>query len=179
MYLIYQDTKGRWYHGNQWTISATVQEAYRLFRDSFRGLYNIKEVPESSILMRVASIPFRTFALLNFMESSETETLVYSKRISRKYEWGIFFLISLLLYDVFNILSFLVLSIHQLPFFNRSCLFWIIDSKRFLTFERSTCPSDPAVESDSTLSALTGWAPGLGGKTLCLGGGGFSSTGGG
>jgi hypothetical protein len=117
VYLIYLDIKGRWYHGNQWTISAAVQETYKLFRNSFRGLYNIKEVPDESILIRVASIPFRTFALLNFIESSETETLVYSKRISRKYEWGIFFLIGLLVFDFINILSYLLLSFHLLPFY--------------------------------------------------------------
>jgi hypothetical protein len=116
-YLVYLDSKGRWYRVSQWTSSNSLPQTFKIFRDSFRGIYNIKEVPNDSILIRVASIPFSTYSLLNFVESSERETLVFSKRISRKYELGIFFLIGLLLFDVLNILLYAVLSKHLLPIY--------------------------------------------------------------
>ncbi|MHA2176557.1 MAG: hypothetical protein ACXABI_17160, partial [Candidatus Hodarchaeales archaeon] len=116
-YLVYLDSKGRWYRINQWNSSTSVSETFKIFRDSFRGIYNIKEVPNDSILIRVASIPFSTYSILNFVESSERETLVFSKRISRKYELGIFFLIGLLIFDALNIVFYGLFSIHFLPFY--------------------------------------------------------------
>ncbi|MHA1513747.1 MAG: hypothetical protein ACTSRJ_06795 [Candidatus Hodarchaeales archaeon] len=117
LYLVYLDTKGKFYRVNQWTTPTSVQETYRTFRNSFRGIYNIKEVPDDSILIRVASIPFHTHAILNFVESSEKETLVISKRICRKYELGQYFLFSLIIFDVLNIVSYILFSIHFLPFY--------------------------------------------------------------
>ncbi|MHA1445041.1 MAG: hypothetical protein ACTSR4_09895, partial [Candidatus Hodarchaeales archaeon] len=117
LYLVYLDTKGKFYRVNQWTTPASVQETYRTFRNSFRGIYSIKEVSDDSILIRVASIPFHTHAILNFVESSEKETLVLSKRISRKYEFGQYFLFSLIIFDVLNIVSYILFSIHFLPFY--------------------------------------------------------------
>ena len=117
LYLVYLDAKGKFYRVNQWTAPTSVQEAYRTFRNSFRGIYNIKEVPNDSMLIRVASIPFHTHAILNFVESSERETLVLSKRICRKYELGQYFLFSLIIYDILNVVAYLLFSEHFLPFY--------------------------------------------------------------
>jgi hypothetical protein len=116
-YLIYLDSKGKFYRINQWTTPASVQETYKTFRNSFRGIYNIKEVPDDSIMIQVASIPFQTHAILNFVESSENETLVLSKRITRNYELGQYFLLSIIIFDVVNIISYLLFSVHFLPFY--------------------------------------------------------------
>ncbi len=117
VYLIYLDSKGKWYRVNQWTVTTSIQNAFKIFRNSFRGIYNIKEVPNDSILIHIASIPFRTYAILNFVESSENETLVFSKRINRKYEWGIYILIGLFVFDAINILSYFFFSIQFLPIY--------------------------------------------------------------
>ncbi len=117
LYLVYLDSKGKFYRINQWITPASVQETYKTFRNSFRGIYITKEVPDDSIMIQVASIPFQTHAILNFAESSENETLVLSKRINRKYEWGQYFLLSLIIYDILNIISYLLFSIHFLPFY--------------------------------------------------------------
>jgi hypothetical protein len=115
-YLIYLDSKGKWYRIDQWTMPISLQETYKLLKYSFRGIFNIKEVPNESILIRVASIPFRTYSLLNFIESSEIETIVFSKRINRKLEWVIYILIGLICYDFINLFSYVLFSIHFLPF---------------------------------------------------------------
>jgi len=115
-YLIYLDSKGKWYRIDQWTMPISLQETYKLLKYSFRGIFNIKEVPNESILIRVASIPFRTYSLLNFIESSEIETIVFSKRINRKLEWVIYILIGLICYDFINLFSYILFSIHFLPF---------------------------------------------------------------
>jgi hypothetical protein len=117
IYLIFLDSKGRWYRVDQWTVSSTLKKTFMFFRNSFKGIYNIKEVPNDSILVRVASIPFHSYTILNFVESSENETLVFSKRISRKYEWGIYFLIGIAIFDVLNIFSYFFFSIHLLPLY--------------------------------------------------------------
>jgi hypothetical protein len=117
IYLVYLDTQGKFYRVNQWSTPTSVQETYRTFRNSFRGIYNIKEVPNDSILIRVASIPFQTYAILNFVESSERETLVLSKRVSRKFELGQYFLFSLVIFDILNIVFYLLFSVHFLPFY--------------------------------------------------------------
>jgi hypothetical protein len=117
VYLIYLDSKGKWYRVNQWTVNISIQNAFKIFRNSFRGIYNIKEVPSDSILIHIASVPFRTYALLNFVESSENETLVFSKRISRKYEWGIYLLVGLFVFDAINIIAYLLFSIQFLPLY--------------------------------------------------------------
>jgi hypothetical protein len=117
LYLVYLDSKGKFYRVNQWTTPASIQETYKTFRNSFRGIYNIKEVPDDSIMIQVASIPFQTHTILNFVESSENETLVLSKRINRKYELGQYFLLSLITYDIVNIVFYLLFSDHFLPFY--------------------------------------------------------------
>ncbi|PWI47956.1 hypothetical protein CEE45_09280 [Candidatus Heimdallarchaeota archaeon B3_Heim] len=117
VYLIYLDSKGKWYRVSQWTVSSSIQNAYKIFRNSFRGIYNIKEVPSDSILIHIASIPFRTYAILNFVESSENETLIFSKRINRKYEWGIYVLVGLSVFDALNIGAYLLFSVQFLPLY--------------------------------------------------------------
>ncbi|MHA1976524.1 MAG: hypothetical protein ACW98F_03260 [Candidatus Hodarchaeales archaeon] len=117
VYLIYLDSKGKWYRANQWTVATSIQNTFKIFRNSFRGIYNIKEVPSDSILIHIASIPFRTYAILNFVEASENETLVFSKRINSKYEWGIYILVGFFVFDALNILSYLVFSVQFLPLY--------------------------------------------------------------
>ena len=117
LYLVYLDSKGKFYRINQWTTPASLQETYKTFRNSFRGIYNLKEVPNDSIMIQVESIPFQTHVILNFVESSENETLVLSKRINRKYELGQYFLLSLFIYDIVNIIFYLLFSDHFLPFY--------------------------------------------------------------
>ncbi len=117
VYLIYLDSRGKWYRVNQWTVATSLQNTFKIFRNSFRGIYNIKEVPSDSILIHIASIPFRTYSILNFVESSENETLVFSKRINRKYEWGIYILVGLFVFDAMNIISYILFSIQFLPIY--------------------------------------------------------------
>ncbi len=128
LYLIYLDSKGKWYRINQWTLPISLNETYKFLKYSFSGLFNIKEVPNESILIRVTSIPFKTFALLNFVESSEKETLVFSKRIKRKIEWIVYFLVGLIIFDVLNFLDFFLFSGHSLPIYisNLASLFVIL-----------------------------------------------------
>lgn len=116
-YLIYLDTKGKWFQSNQWTLPLSLKESYKFIKYSFRGLFNLKEVPNDSIMIRVASIPFRTFLLLNFIESSEDETLVFSKRLRKKIEWILYFFIALVVFDAINVVFFLFSSgfMHLLP----------------------------------------------------------------
>lgn len=115
-YLIYLDSRGKWYQINQWSLPTSVKEAFKFIRYSFRGIFNLKEIPNESILIRIASIPFRTYLLLNFIESSAEETLVFSKRIRRKMEWIIYFLVGFVIYDGINIFLFLLdSSVHLLP----------------------------------------------------------------
>ncbi|MFW9854052.1 MAG: hypothetical protein ACFFFG_03300 [Candidatus Thorarchaeota archaeon] len=116
-YLIYLDTKGKWFRVSQWVVPADRKETYRLLKDSFRGIFNLEEVPEDSILIRVASIPVSTYALISCVESTEEETLVFSKRLRRKPEWIIYFFIGAILYASLNILSYLFLFQHFLPFY--------------------------------------------------------------
>ena len=79
-------------------------------------------------MIQITNIPFKTFGLLNFIESSEKETLVVSKRLHRKMEWFVYFLIGLVIFDMVNFLSFTFLSIHFLPFdlSNSTELFFIL-----------------------------------------------------
>lgn len=116
-YLIYLDSKGKWYRINQWTFPASVQETFKFLKYSFGGIFNIKEVPKESILIRVTSIPLKTFGLVNFVESSEKETLVISKRVHRKSEWIIYFFFGIIIFDLLNLLSSVFLSINFLPFY--------------------------------------------------------------
>ena len=115
--LIYLDYSGRWYRIDQWTVEFSLEETYKFFKYNFSGLFNIKEVPNDSILIRISSIPFPTFGLLNFIESSETETLVFCKRIKRRIEWIMFFMIGLFIFDLINFISFVMISEHLLPFY--------------------------------------------------------------
>ena len=115
--LIYIDHTGRWYRIDQWTIEFSLEETYKFFKYNFSGLFNIKEVPNDSILIRLSSIPLPTFGLLNFIESSEMETLVFCKRIKRRIEWIMFFLVAFLIFDITNLISFLLFSQHLLPFY--------------------------------------------------------------
>ncbi len=119
IYLIYLDLKGKWYQTNQWSLPISIKDSYEFIKHSVRGIFNVTEIPNDSILIRVASIPFRTYLLLNFIESSENETLVFSKRIRRKIEWIIYFLIGLFIFDTLNIILFLLSSgyIHLLPIY--------------------------------------------------------------
>lgn len=116
-YLIYLDSKGKWYRFNQWTIPASLKDTYKYIKNSFRGIFRIKEVPSESILIRVTSIPFKTFGLLNFVEASETETFVVLKRIGRKIEWIIYFFLASTIFSIVNFLSFTLLSTHLLPIY--------------------------------------------------------------
>ncbi|MHA1972149.1 MAG: hypothetical protein ACTSW1_04080 [Candidatus Hodarchaeales archaeon] len=116
-YLIYLDQKGKWFRVEQWTVSLPLPETYKYFKYSFSGLFNINEVPNDSILVRVASIPLRIFVLLHFIESSENETLVFSKRIRRKVEWVLYFLIALIVFDILNLGAFVTTSQHILPIY--------------------------------------------------------------
>jgi hypothetical protein len=116
-YLIFLDSKGKWYRLNQWTLPAPLRETYKLFKNSFTGFFKIKEVPDESILVQVESLPLRTFALINFVESSDRETLVFSKRLRRRFEWIIYVLIAFLLFDILNFLFFLLFSVHFLPIY--------------------------------------------------------------
>ncbi|MFX1282250.1 MAG: hypothetical protein ACFFB5_01285 [Promethearchaeota archaeon] len=127
-YLMYLDSKGKWFRLNQWTIPASLKDTYKYLDNSFRGIFNVKEVPNESILIRVASIPFKTFGLISFMESSETETLVISKRLRRKVEWIFYVFIGFLVFDLLNILGYYVLSIHLLPIYipNPTILFIVL-----------------------------------------------------
>ncbi|MFX0150875.1 MAG: hypothetical protein ACFFAJ_08855, partial [Candidatus Hodarchaeota archaeon] len=115
-YLIYLDSKGKWYRVDHWNLPTSLQETYKLFKDSFRGIFKIKEVPDRSILIQVASIPIPTYSLLNFVESSEIETIVFSKRISRRLEYAIYFLVGFFCFDFVNIVSYIFFSSHFLPF---------------------------------------------------------------
>ncbi|UCE15044.1 MAG: hypothetical protein JSV04_07655 [Candidatus Heimdallarchaeota archaeon] len=115
--LIYLDTKGKWYRINQWTFPASLQETFKFLKYSFGGIFNIKEVPKESILVRVTNVPLKTFGLVNFVESSEMETLVISKRLHRKSEWIIYFFFGLIIFDLLNLVSSLFLSINFLPFY--------------------------------------------------------------
>ncbi len=115
--LIYLDEKGKWRQIREWTIPLSIKEAYKLFKYSFSGVFNFDEVPNESILIRIASIPFKTYAFLNFVESSENETLVVTKRIKRKIEWIVYLLLGVVVFDILNILSFLFFSIHFLPIY--------------------------------------------------------------
>lgn len=127
VYLIYLDSKGKWYRVNQWSVPTSLQDTYKYFTRSFRGIFNVKEVPNKSILIRVTSIPFKTFGLLNFIESSENETLVILKRLHRRIEWLNYILISIVLYDILNLLSFSFFSIHFLPiYFSNSTILFLI-----------------------------------------------------
>ncbi len=115
-YLIYLDSRGKWYQINQWSLPTSLKEAFKFIRYSFRGIFDLKEIPDDSILIRIASIPFRTYLLLNFIESSVEETLVFSKRIRRKMEWIIYFLVGFMIFDGINIFLFLLdSSVHLLP----------------------------------------------------------------
>ncbi|MFW9777308.1 MAG: hypothetical protein ACFFE8_00560 [Candidatus Heimdallarchaeota archaeon] len=116
-YLIYLDIKGKWFRVNQWSVPAHRKETYKLLKDSFRGIYKLDEVPEDSILVRVASIPVSTYALISCVESTEEETLVFSRRLRRKVEWLIYFFIGAILYTSLNLLSYLFLSQNFLPFY--------------------------------------------------------------
>lgn len=114
-YLTYLDWKGRWYRINQWSVSIQVDEAFKILKNSFRGIFKIKEVPNTSILIPITNIPFKTFGLMNFIESSEKETLIVVKRLHRKIEWFLYFLIGIIIFDILNFLSFTFFSIHFLP----------------------------------------------------------------
>jgi hypothetical protein len=115
-YLIYLDSRGKWYQINQWSLPISLKEAFKFIGYSFRGIFDLKEVPDDSILIRIASIPFRTYLLLNFIESSVEETLVFSKRIRRKMEWILYFLVGFIIFDAINIFLFLLdSSVHLLP----------------------------------------------------------------
>jgi hypothetical protein len=116
-YLIYLNSKGKWYRINQWSIQDSIQETYKFLKYSFSGIFNIKEIPNESMLIQVTTIPFKTFGLLNFVESSEKETFVFLKRIQRKSEWIIHFLIAIIVFDLINILGFIFFSIHLLPLY--------------------------------------------------------------
>jgi hypothetical protein len=116
-FLIYQDTKGKWFQVNQWTVPASQKETYRLLKDGFRGIFSLEEVPEDSILIRVASIPVSTYALINCVKSSDDETLVFSKRLRRKPEWIIYFFIGSTIYAGLNLIIYVLLSEHFLPFY--------------------------------------------------------------
>ncbi|UCG02998.1 MAG: hypothetical protein JSW11_03225 [Candidatus Heimdallarchaeota archaeon] len=115
-YLIYLDWKGKWYRINQWTVPAELQDTYKILKNSFSGIFKIKEVPNTSILVPITNIPFKTFGLLNFIEPSEKETLVAVKRLHRKIEWFLYFLLGIIIFDILNFLSFTFFSIHFLPF---------------------------------------------------------------
>ncbi|MHA2244615.1 MAG: hypothetical protein ACXADY_06565 [Candidatus Hodarchaeales archaeon] len=127
-YLIYLDSKGKWYRGNQWSVPTSLQETFKFIKSSFHGIFTIKEVPNKSILIRVVNIPFKTFLLLNFIESSEEETLIISKRLLRRIDWLIYILISLVIFDILNLLSFSFFSIHFLPVYisNSTLLFLVL-----------------------------------------------------
>jgi hypothetical protein len=116
-YFIYLDYEGKWFRVDQWAVEFSLTETYKFFKYNFSGLFNIKEVPNDSILIKVSSIPFPTFGLINFIESSEMETLVFCKRIKRKIEWLMFFLIAIFIFDVLNVFLFLLFSQHLLPFY--------------------------------------------------------------
>ncbi|MFX0122678.1 MAG: hypothetical protein ACFFAE_03515 [Candidatus Hodarchaeota archaeon] len=127
-YLFYLDWKGQWYRLNQWSVPISLQDAYKVLNKSFSGIFKIKEVPNKSILIQITNIPFKAFSLLNFIESSEEETLITSKRLHRKLEWFVYFLVGLVTFDIVNFLSFSFLSIHFLPFdlSNSTELFFIL-----------------------------------------------------
>jgi hypothetical protein len=114
-YLTYLDWKGKWYRINQWSVPTPLQDTYKILKNSFSGIFKIKEVPNTSILIPITNIPFKTFGLLNFIESSEKETLVVAKRLHRKIEWFLYFLIGIIIFDILNFLSFTFFSIHFLP----------------------------------------------------------------
>jgi len=117
VYLIFLDSKGKWYRLNQWTLPTPLRKTYKLFRNSFTGFFKTKEVPDESILIQVESLPLKTYALINFVESSERETLIFSKRLKRRLEWIIYILIGFLLFDFLNLLFFVFFSIHFLPIY--------------------------------------------------------------
>lgn len=127
-YLVYLDSKGKWYRIHQWNIHSSLQDTYKLFRSSLSGIFNIKEVPNKSIMIRITNIPFKTFGMLDFIDSSEKETLVVSKRFHRKVEWFVYILAGLALYDIVNLLSFSFFSVHFLPIYipNSTVLFIIL-----------------------------------------------------
>ncbi len=114
-YLTYLDWKGKWYRINQWSVPSPLQNTYKILKNSFSGIFKIKEVPNKSILIPITNIPFKTFGLLNLIESSEKETLVVAKRLHRKIEWFLYFLIGIIIFDILNFLSFTFFSIHFLP----------------------------------------------------------------
>ncbi|WP_455140710.1 hypothetical protein [Candidatus Hodarchaeum mangrovi] len=115
--LIYINHTGRWYRIDQWTVEFSLEETYKFFKYNFSGLFNIKEVPNDSILIRISSIPLPTFGILNFIESSESETLVFCKRIKRRIEWVMFLLIGFFIFDIVNLIYFTIFSQHLLPFY--------------------------------------------------------------
>ncbi len=127
-YLMYLDSKGKWFRINQWNIPASLRDTYKYLESSLRGIFNIKEVPNESILIRVTNIPFKTFGLLSFMESSETETLVIAKRLHRKIEWIFYIFIGFLIFDLLNLLGYFLFSSHLLPIYipNLTVLFIVL-----------------------------------------------------
>jgi len=114
-YLTYLDWKGKWYRINQWSVPTSLQEAYKILKNSFSGFFEIKEVPNKSLLIPITNIPLKTFGILNFYESSEEETLVEAKRLHRKIEWLLYLLIGVIIYDILNFLLFTFFSISILP----------------------------------------------------------------
>ncbi len=119
LYLVYLDSQGRFYriHGpvHQWEFALPVKETFKFLKYSFRGIFSIKEIPNESILVKIHSIPFKTFALLNFIESSETETFIITKRILRRIEWILFPFLGLLVLDFVNLFSLILFSEFLLP----------------------------------------------------------------
>ncbi|MFX1516549.1 MAG: hypothetical protein ACFFC6_09585 [Promethearchaeota archaeon] len=114
-YLTYLDWKGKWYQINQWSVPTSLQKTYKILKNSFSGFFEIKEVPDTSILIPITNIPFKTYGMLNFIESSQEETLVIAKRLRRKVEWLLYFLIGIIIYDILNFLLFTFFSITILP----------------------------------------------------------------
>ncbi|MFW9905882.1 MAG: hypothetical protein ACFFFH_16290 [Candidatus Thorarchaeota archaeon] len=114
-YLTYLDWKGKWFKINQWSVPISLEETYKILKNSFSGIFKVKEVPNTSILIPITNIPFKTFGFLNFIESSEKETLVVIKRLHRKIEWFLYLLVGIIVFDILNFLSFTFFSIHFLP----------------------------------------------------------------
>ena len=114
-YLTYLDSKGKWYRINQWSVPTSLQETYKILKNSFSGFFKIKEVPNKSFLIPITNIPIKTFGILNFYETSEEETLVEARRLHRKIEWILYFLIGIIIYDILNFLMFTFFSITIIP----------------------------------------------------------------
>ncbi|NHJ01960.1 MAG: hypothetical protein EAX86_07425 [Candidatus Heimdallarchaeota archaeon] len=138
LYLVYLDTQGKLYriHGpvSQWEFSLSLKETFKFIKYSFRGVFSIKEVPSESILVRIPSVPFRTYALLNFIESSENETLIVSKRILRRIEWVLFPFLGLLILNFVNLISLILFSDFLLPYYlpNVATAFFILAAPTIL-----------------------------------------------